>query len=609
MHSHSTRQLYAMQRVQLLGMDGRRVPTVRQPPCFSRKGHLTDTMARRLCRMAILSGCDYLDSIQGLGIKTSHRLMRKYKTADKVIKFLRLEGQLRVPRNYDTEFRRAEWTFLHQRVFCPEAGRLVHLEPLPAHLGPQSEALRYVGEDLAPEIAQGVARGELCPMSKAKMVDIAPNADVLAAQPGQLHAAAAAAVAATADKSIKDYFKRAPPAQKKPTRPALRERNRSASTSNLFSTSVKKEGSPAPGGPLVKSRFFFAGVGSGATSVSKLAGPSTSSGNLGTASGPGNSPTEPLVLDEEEMEEDAQVFLLAETMSQAADAQALDAEDLSDTEAALKASSDEQDKPALPRSSTPTRPTSPREPLSDAGFSHISSPGNASQRGSARKRGSPARQAKFDDSGFDENLPESDQAPFLSSPRLSGRGAGKVKVERVSAHNGRLGHASSQDPINLSDLSSPEAGPSKARERAGRTIAAKLEPLRSPGRKAIQGRPKRRSDSIESSWTSDPITPDEDGAGFTGAGALENSGAQADERSRGARAGSGSQGKVRKPPRPAKRKSRELTSEEIEEERVASMEMDSALSSVVAGWRAKYSNPVPGQAVSARDVAREGLIS
>lgn len=34
--------------------------------------------------MAILSGCDYLESVPGMGLKTAFKLMRKYKTADKV---------------------------------------------------------------------------------------------------------------------------------------------------------------------------------------------------------------------------------------------------------------------------------------------------------------------------------------------------------------------------------------------------------------------------------------------------------------------------------------------------------------------------------------------
>lgn len=35
-------------------------------------------------QMAILSGCDYLDNIQGLGLKTAYSLMRRHKNAKKV---------------------------------------------------------------------------------------------------------------------------------------------------------------------------------------------------------------------------------------------------------------------------------------------------------------------------------------------------------------------------------------------------------------------------------------------------------------------------------------------------------------------------------------------
>jgi exonuclease-1 len=35
--------------------------------------------------MAILSGCDYLPSIPGVGLKKAHRLMRKYRNAEKVL--------------------------------------------------------------------------------------------------------------------------------------------------------------------------------------------------------------------------------------------------------------------------------------------------------------------------------------------------------------------------------------------------------------------------------------------------------------------------------------------------------------------------------------------
>lgn len=34
--------------------------------------------------MCILSGCDYLQSLPGMGLKTAHALIKKFKTYDKV---------------------------------------------------------------------------------------------------------------------------------------------------------------------------------------------------------------------------------------------------------------------------------------------------------------------------------------------------------------------------------------------------------------------------------------------------------------------------------------------------------------------------------------------
>lgn len=35
-------------------------------------------------RMAMLSGCDYLPSIPGIGLKKAHRMLKRFKTVDKV---------------------------------------------------------------------------------------------------------------------------------------------------------------------------------------------------------------------------------------------------------------------------------------------------------------------------------------------------------------------------------------------------------------------------------------------------------------------------------------------------------------------------------------------
>ncbi|EJD36614.1 PIN domain-like protein [Auricularia subglabra TFB-10046 SS5] len=81
--------------------------------------------------MAMLAGCDYLDSIPGMGLKTAHKLLRKYRTVEKVLQVVRFEGKCRVPRDYLDNFRIAELAFLHQRVYDPTTERLVHFTPPP----------------------------------------------------------------------------------------------------------------------------------------------------------------------------------------------------------------------------------------------------------------------------------------------------------------------------------------------------------------------------------------------------------------------------------------------------------------------------------------------
>lgn len=77
--------------------------------------------------MAMLSGCDYLEGLKGIGVKTACRLLRKYKTMEGVLRFVGLEGNTKVPNGYLDEFRRAELAFLWQRVWDPVSKSLVHL--------------------------------------------------------------------------------------------------------------------------------------------------------------------------------------------------------------------------------------------------------------------------------------------------------------------------------------------------------------------------------------------------------------------------------------------------------------------------------------------------
>ena len=119
-------------------------------------------------RMAILSGCDYLPSINKMGLKTAYRLVRKYKTIEKILRMLQFEGQYIVPPGYLESFRKAELTFLHQRVFCPDVNRLVMITD--PDLGEDLKDLTCIGENVEAHIALGVARGDLNPMSKKNII-------------------------------------------------------------------------------------------------------------------------------------------------------------------------------------------------------------------------------------------------------------------------------------------------------------------------------------------------------------------------------------------------------------------------------------------------------
>ncbi|KAK0544796.1 hypothetical protein OC846_005920 [Tilletia horrida] len=120
--------------------------------------------------MSILSGCDYLDSIIGMGLKNAHRLLRKHKSVDKVLQAVRLEGKMRVPPDYARNFRRAELTFLHQRVIDPRTRALTTLTPIPA--GVDEMAMNFIGPSIPAEQVRGIATGELDPITRLPVADI-----------------------------------------------------------------------------------------------------------------------------------------------------------------------------------------------------------------------------------------------------------------------------------------------------------------------------------------------------------------------------------------------------------------------------------------------------
>ncbi|GFY88671.1 5'-3' exonuclease family protein [Actinidia rufa] len=101
--------------------------------------NFTGFTKRMLLEMCILSGCDYLQSLPGIGLKKAHALVKKFKSYDKVIKHLKYSTASVSP-SYEESFRKAIMTFQHQRVYDPTI------------------------EDI--HIAKGIARGDLDPFTK-----------------------------------------------------------------------------------------------------------------------------------------------------------------------------------------------------------------------------------------------------------------------------------------------------------------------------------------------------------------------------------------------------------------------------------------------------------
>ncbi|KAK6514155.1 Rad2 nuclease [Arthrobotrys conoides] len=122
------------------------------------------------CRMAILSGCDYLVNIPKMGIKTAYKFVRKYKSVDKILRAIRMDGSFTVPASYEKAFVTAEMTFKYQRVYCPLSCQIISCNgdiALPDGVGCEEE--QNFGGIYDSKTACKVASGELDPITKLEL--------------------------------------------------------------------------------------------------------------------------------------------------------------------------------------------------------------------------------------------------------------------------------------------------------------------------------------------------------------------------------------------------------------------------------------------------------
>ncbi|KAK2922298.1 exonuclease 1 isoform X1 [Channa argus] len=142
--------------------------------CHSLGNVFTEEKFRYMC---ILSGCDYLASLHGIGLGKACKLLRLAKDPD-ILKVIRKMGQylkmnLVVSEQYIEGFVRANNTFLYQLVFDPVRRKVVPLNPYPEHIDPAT--LSYAGLNVGDDKGLQMALGNLDLNTMERIDDFSPD--------------------------------------------------------------------------------------------------------------------------------------------------------------------------------------------------------------------------------------------------------------------------------------------------------------------------------------------------------------------------------------------------------------------------------------------------
>ena len=119
----------------------------------------------------IFSGCDYLDSVKGVGLKKAVKLVSDHPDDTVQECFKALKGDLKVewPRKFERKFLKAFLTFKFQRVWCPDQEKMVHIElPNESVHGQELKDMKkddFLGAEMQHEIVKGVAIGIIDPIT------------------------------------------------------------------------------------------------------------------------------------------------------------------------------------------------------------------------------------------------------------------------------------------------------------------------------------------------------------------------------------------------------------------------------------------------------------
>ncbi|KAM8816282.1 exonuclease 1 isoform 2-T2 [Rhynchonycteris naso] len=138
--------------------NGLEIDQARLGMCKQLGGLFTEEKFRYMC---ILSGCDYLSSLRGIGLAKACRVLRIASNPDieKVIKKIGhyLKMNITVSEDYIKGFIRANNTFLYQLVFDPIKRKLTPLNDYGDDIDP--ETLSYAGQYIDDSVALQIALG------------------------------------------------------------------------------------------------------------------------------------------------------------------------------------------------------------------------------------------------------------------------------------------------------------------------------------------------------------------------------------------------------------------------------------------------------------------
>ncbi|KAG2734326.1 hypothetical protein G9P44_002332 [Scheffersomyces stipitis] len=132
--------------------------------------YLSKFSQEQLRLIAMLSGCDYTNGIQGIGIKTAFNLVQKHAKLERIVAVLRAEGKP-IHEGFHDELHRANLAFQFQKVFNPKLQQLKTLHDYPEDLELDYEVLESCcGRTFSNELYIQICNGSIHPNTHEALV-------------------------------------------------------------------------------------------------------------------------------------------------------------------------------------------------------------------------------------------------------------------------------------------------------------------------------------------------------------------------------------------------------------------------------------------------------